>query len=153
MKSKTMRVAKYAFKTGVEILQTQPKPEHTGIEPLTVIEKLSKNIKIRVEIKNLHRPSDSDDLKKCQLIVYLNDKIKYVSKKGAIQTYTFERIEADWKVWHFVNHRKVEYEGVEFRSEQDRKHFYRFCELCRACYRIDAEFEKVRKGYTAKKIS
>ena len=57
-KSKAAKVAKYAFKTGMEILQTQPAPEDTGVEPLTVWEKLSKNIDIRVEIKNLKNPEN-----------------------------------------------------------------------------------------------
>ncbi|MGL5348297.1 MAG: hypothetical protein ACRDA3_13180 [Peptostreptococcaceae bacterium] len=150
MKNKTMKVAKYTFKTGMNILQSQAQPANTGIEPLTVMEKLSKNIDIKVEIKNLHNPKDSVDLKKCQLVVYLNGKVKYVSKKGAIQAYTFERTEADWKVWHFVNHRKVMYGGIGFKGEQERKHFYKFCELCRVCYKIDAEFEKLRKEYIVK---
>lgn len=149
-KSKAAKVAKYAFKTGMEILQTQPALEDTGVEPLTVWEKLSKNIDIRVEIKNLKNPDKIANLKQCQLVVYLNGKIKYISKKGAIEAYTFERVEADWKVWHFVNHRKVMYGGITFRSEKDRRHFYNFCELCRACYRIDAKFEELRKAYIVK---
>lgn len=148
-KNKGLKMAKFMYETSKEMITEQPKNYGTGVEPLTVIEKLSKKIDIKVAIRNLHNPNDVD-LKKCQLVVYLNGKVKYVSKKGAIETYTYERVEADWKVWHYINHRKVTYQGITFRNDKDKESFYKFCELCRACYRIDAEFENLRKTYKTK---
>lgn len=148
MKSKGKKVAACMFKAGMELFETKPTPN--GVEPLTIAEKLSKKMDIRVEIKNLHNPKDSVNLSKCQLVVYLNDKVKYVSKKGALEAYTYESVEADWKVWHFVNHRKVMYGGIRFKTPKDRKHFYNFCSLCRVCYKIDAEFEKLKSSYRVK---
>lgn len=148
MISKTNKVAEYMFKTGLEMFQTHESPD--GIEPLTVGEKLSKNIDIRIELKNLHNPKDSTNLEKCQLVVYLNNKVKYVSKKGALEPFTYEIWEGDWKVWHFVNHRKVMYGAIRFKNDKHRQHFRKFCALCRACNRIDNEFDKLRDNYKIK---
>ena len=104
----------------------------SGVEKLTLWEQLRKGNKIEVKFLNV---KEDKTLKDLQLAVFINDKLRYVTRKGAfsIKNYSYQTLVR--KGWKFSYETRA-FDRIIFEEQKDFDKFISFCKELRDCPRI-----------------
>ena len=110
----------------------------SGVQKLTLLEQLRKGNDIQVKFLNVKEDNALEDL---QMAVFINKKLRYVTRKGAFSVKTISYQKIVRKGWRLTNE-PYTYHRLVFDEEKDYQKFSNFCRQLRDCTKIIEMYHK-----------